>query len=478
MISDIHRQARTKILATLGPATSSKENISQLIKEGIDAVRLNMSHGSYDFYSSVLENIDLACTENQTPLAILADLQGPKIRIGELEQPEIEIESGENIEITIEDVIGNKNLISSSYKNLLEDSAVGNFILINDGLIRLEITEKKNKSIVCKIINGGTLSPRKGMNLPGMKLSTPSLTEKDYEDLEFLLTHRIDYIALSFVRSAEDVLLLKRWLESKGKSIPVIAKIEKNEAVKSFEEILNTVDGIMIARGDLGVELSPQEVPVLQKDIIRKCNEIGKLVITATQMLESMIQFQIPSRAEASDVANAVWDGTDVVMLSGETSIGKFPFKTIRTMNEIITNAENYPSANKKIEFKIPKGLDENLFDSVCKGITQVAQQINAKAIVVFTFKGRAARGLAKYRPEAKIIAISDNFETMNNLCLRWGVSSLFMEKIDKQHIAVNEAKELLLNSGLVSEGDMIIFMSRAPHSEKSRTDWLRFEVM
>jgi pyruvate kinase len=478
MISDLHLPAKTKILATLGPAANSKKNISNLIKEGVNGIRLNMSHGSYEFYSSIFRNIELVSSEQQTPLAILADLQGPKIRIGELEKSMIKIETGNIIEITQEDVIGNQNLISTSYKNLVQDSTVGNLILIDDGLIRLEIIEKKKNSIVCKIINGGILSPRKGMNLPEMKLSTPSITEKDYNNLEFLIKHRIDYIALSFVRNSEDILLLKRWLESKEKTIPVIAKIEKKEAVDSFDEILNAADGIMIARGDLGVELSPQEVPVIQKDIIRKCNEVGKLVITATQMLESMINFQIPTRAEASDVANAVWDGTDVVMLSGETAVGKFPFKAVRTMNGIVLSAEKYSAANKKIEYKIPEEYDENLFDSVCKGITDVAKQINAKAIVVFTFKGRAARGVAKYRPDAKIIAISDSFATINNLCLRWGVSSLYVEKIDKQNIAINEAKELLLNSGLVSEGDVVIFMSRAPHSEKSRTDWLRFEVM
>jgi pyruvate kinase len=437
-----------------------------------------MSHGSYDFFDTIFQNIDSACKENNSPLAVLSDLQGPKIRIGELVKPEIEIETGKTIEITVENVIGNEKVISCSFQSLVTDSEVGNLILINDGLIRLEIIDKKSRSIVCKILNGGILSPRKGLNLPGMKLSTPSLTDKDYADLEYLLNKRIDYVALSFVRSAEDILQVKKWLEQKGKSIPVIAKIEKKEAVDQFNSILQTADGIMIARGDLGVELSPQDVPVVQKEIIRRCNEEGKLVITATQMLESMINSQIPTRAEASDVANAVWDGTDVVMLSGETSVGKFPFKTVKMMNEIVTNAEKYPAVNRKIDFKIPTELDDNLFDSVCRGITEVSKQINAKAIVVFTYKGRAARGVAKYRPEAKIISISNSFETMNNLCLRWGVSSLFMEKIDKQNIAVEESKQLLLKSGLVSSGDMIIFMSRAPHSDKSRTDWLRFEVM
>ena len=469
---------KTKILATLGPQTVTTEKIKQLVNAGVDAVRLNMSHGDHDFYSSVFENIHTARTDLNLPLAVLADLQGPKIRIGELETPEIEIETGKEIEITINDVLGNKNLISTSYRNLIMEAEIGELILINDGLIRLRIKKKKENSVVCEIESGGVISPRKGMNLPGMKLSTPSLTNKDFEDLEFLMKKEVDYIALSFVRKAEDIHQLKKWLEEKESSITVIAKIEKKEAYDNLDSILNAADGIMIARGDLGVELSPPEVPVIQKEIIKRCNETGKLVITATQMLESMINSKIPTRAEAADVANAVWDGTDVVMLSGETSIGKYPVETVKMMSEIVSNAEKHFIANDKIKFHVPETLEENLFDSVLKGITLVSEQIKASAIVVFTFKGRAARGLAKYRPGAKIIAVSDSFDTMNDLCLRWGVTSLFINKIDKQHAAIKEAKDLILNAGLVYKGDLVIFLSRAPFSEKGRTDWLHFEVL
>lgn len=469
---------KTKILATLGPQTATTEKIKQLVNTGINAVRLNMSHGDHNFYSSIFENIHTARTDLNVPLAVLADLQGPKIRIGELKNSELEIESGNTIEITIEDILGDEKIVSTSYKNLSKEAEVGELILINDGLIRLRITEKKKDSVICEIENGGTISPRKGMNLPGMKLSTSSLTDKDFVDLEFLLSKKIDYVALSFVRKAEDILQLKKWLEEKEKPVPVIAKIEKKEAWDNLDSILNTADGIMIARGDLGVELSLPEVPVIQKEIIKKCNETGKLVITATQMLESMINSKIPTRAEAADVANAVWDGTDVVMLSGETSVGKNPVDTVKMMCEIVSNAEKHFVANDRIKFHIPETLEENLFDSVLKGITLVSEQIKASAIVVFTFKGRAAHGLAKYRPGAKIIAVSDSFNTMNNLCLRWGVASLFINKIDKQHAAINEAKDLILNAGLVNKGDLVIFLSRAPFSEKGRTDWLHFEVL
>lgn len=475
MLSHVNK---TKILATLGPQTSSVENIIQLVSTGVNAVRLNMSHGDYNFFSSLLENIHTARTRLDLPLAVLADLQGPKMRIGELKKNQVEIKAGDKIEITIDNVEGNENIISTSYKNLIDDADVDDFILINDGLIRLKIISKKERSIVCKIEAGGTLSPRKGMNLPGMKLSTPAITERDFEDLEFLSSKSIDYIALSFVRKEDDILKLKNWLKNKGKDIPVIAKIEKREVVDSFDSILKAADGIMIARGDLGVEISPAQVPIIQKEIIKKCNEAGKLVITATQMLESMINSPIPTRAEAADVANAVWDGTDVVMLSGETAVGTYPTETVKMMYEIVVNAEKHFVTNENIKFQIPETLDENLFDSVLKGISLVSSQINAKAIVVFTFKGRAAHGLAKFRPESKIIALSDSFETMNSLCLRWGVNSLFVQKIDKQNAAIEEAKELILNAGLVSKGDLVIFLSRAPFSEKGRSDWLRFEVL
>lgn len=470
--------AKTKILVTLGPATKNKETIRELIAAGIDAVRLNLSHGSYESFEELFDSVHSACLEEKTPLAILVDLQGPKIRIGDLETSPVYIEAGNLIEITIRDIPGNDKIISTSYKNLAKDAQPGDTILINDGLIRLVVSEKKSDSVICKIINGGLLTPRKGMNLPGMNLSTPSITEKDFKDLEFVLKHRVDFIALSFVRKSDDVIQLKEWLKEKGKHIPVIAKIEKKEAVAGLDSIIEAADGIMIARGDLGVELPAQEVPVLQKSIIRKCNELGKLVITATQMLESMIQSPVPTRAEASDVANAVWDGTDVVMLSGETSIGKYPIHAVKIMNDIIVNAELHLEDKRTINYHLPKNLQDNLFDSVGRAVVEISKQIKAQAIVVFTFEGRTARIISKYKPDAKIIAISNSFSTMNNLCLHWGVTSVYREKFDKEHVAIEEAKKLLLDYELVKEGDLVIFTAGAPYSEKSRANWLRFEVI
>ncbi len=470
--------AKTKILCTLGPATNDAKIIERLITAGMNGVRLNFSHGDYSFYSKIYEEIDKACRDEKTPLAVLMDLQGPKIRIGELSEPEIEIFDGNKIEITVEDVSGTKDLISTSYKPLPEDSQIGEAVLIDDGLIRLRIIEKKQKSVVCTIENGGTLKPKKGMNLPGMNLSTPSVTDKDFKDLEFALKYRIDYIALSFVRKASDIIHLRDWLKGKNISKPIIAKIEKKEAVHNFDEILEAADGIMVARGDLGVEMPPQDVPIIQKTIIKKCNAVGKLVITATQMLESMIHNPIPTRAEASDVANAVLDGTDVVMLSGETSVGKFPVQTVKIMHDIVMNACGHMPQKNETEFTIPLTVEENLFDSVGRAVVSISEQVNAASIVAFTFQGRTAKNLAKYRPLAKIIALTNCFDTMNNLCLRWGVTSIFMEDIDKEHIAIDKAKKLILEAGLVNEGDIVVFTAGAPYSEKSRANWLRFETI
>ena len=470
--------AKTKILCTLGPSAQTADRIKNLMFAGMDCVRLNFSHGSYAFFEGVFNEIHKACTDEKTPLAILIDLQGPKIRIGELVKPEIVLLENDTIEITIEDIAGNEKIISTSYKSLPQDAELGDLILIDDGLLKLKVIEKKTNSIICSIQTGGILKPKKGMNLPGMKLSTDSFTEKDRNDISFALKHRIDFIALSFVRSASDVVKLREWLKSENAVRPIIAKIEKKEAIENFDEILEVSDGIMIARGDLGVELPAQDVPVLQKEIIKKCNSAGKLVITATQMLESMIYNPIPTRAEASDVANAVWDGTDVVMLSGETSVGKYPVETVKMMNDIIRNAEERITNYHEYVFEIPKKIEDNLFDSVGRAIKNISDQIKAKAIVTFTIEGRTARNLSKFRPKAKIISFTNKFETMNNLCLYWGVTSVFFEEIDKEHMAIEEAKKRIKDSGHLNTGDLVIFTAGAPYSEKSRANWMRFEII
>ncbi|NWF89952.1 MAG: pyruvate kinase [Ignavibacteriaceae bacterium] len=470
--------AKTKILSTLGPSTQSAGCIKNLIEAGIDGVRLNFSHGNYSFFEKLYEEINKACIDEETPLAVVVDLQGPKIRIGELSKPEIQLSENDVIEITTDNIVGNEKIISTSYKPLPQDAEIGNTVLIDDGLIKLKVIEKKNNSVVCIVQAGGVLKPKKGMNLPGMKLSAESFTEKDRNDILFAVKHRLDFIALSFVRSANDVISLREWLKSQNAVRPIIAKIEKKEAIDNFDEILQVADGIMIARGDLGVELPAKDVPVLQKDIIKKCNCVGKLVITATQMLESMIHNPVPTRAEASDVANAVWDGTDVVMLSGETSVGKYPVEAVRMMNDIIRNAEQKISNFHEYVLEIPKSIEANLFDSVGRAVKNISEQINANAIVAFTVEGRTARNLSKFRPKAKIISFTNKFETMNSLNLYWGVASVFSENVDKEHMAIEEAKKRIKESGHLNTGDLVIFTAGAPYSEKSRANWMRFEII
>lgn len=470
--------AKTKILATLGPATSSLASIRKLMDVGVDGVRLNFSHGDYEFYNELFHTIHETRVKQNSPLAVLLDLQGPKIRVGELEEPSYELINGEMLEITTEKIKGTGKKVSTSYTPLPKDAQIGDIILIDDGLLKLQIEDKTMNSVICKIINGGTLKPKKGMNLPGMKLSTPAMTEKDLRDLEFALKFKIDFVALSFVRDAKDIYDLREWLKERKSDLPIIAKIEKPEAVMNFDDILAASDGIMVARGDLGVEMEPQDVPIVQKMIIRKCNEVGKMVITATQMLESMIHNPVPTRAEASDVANAVWDGTDVVMLSGETSVGRFPAKAVEIMNNILKKSENNGPEPRKVEYRVPQSIEENLFDAVNHAIVQVSEQTGAAAIVVFTHQGRTARSISKFRPKARIIAISDSFETMNNLCLKWGVTSIFSAEIKKESVAIEQAKKLILESGHVKKGDIVVFAAGAPYSEKSRLNWMKFESM
>lgn len=470
--------AKTKILATIGPATDSKEKLEALINAGCNAFRLNFSHGNFDYFEKVFHSINDLCISKSLPIPILIDLQGPKIRIGELEKPEIELINGNQIEITIEKVVGTAQKISTSYSFLPVDAEVGNRILIDDGLINLIVISKSKNSVMCEVVDGGMLKPRKGMNLPGMKLSTPSVTETDLLNLEFALKHRADFIALSFVRDAADIIQLRKWLKDRGYDKPIIAKIEKQEAVSNFESILNASDGIMIARGDLGVELKPYDVPIIQKRIIKRCNELGKLVITATQMLESMVNNPVPTRAEASDVANAVWDGTDVVMLSAETSVGKFPAQAVKLRQEIILNAERAYEFDREINFAKPEFIEENLFDSMNKGICSIGKQINAKAIIAFTAKGNTPYSLSKFRPQAMIIAVSDSFDTMNKLSLKWGVLSLYCKDISDRHIAAEIVRKQILDDKIVEPGDLIIFTEGGLKIKNVRENWIRFEVL
>ncbi len=471
-------RTKTKILATLGPATDSEEMILQLVDAGVNGFRLNFSHGDKEYFDNLFEKINLVCETRKLPIPIIQDLQGPKIRIGKLKKDKIKIKSGNSIEITIDEIEGDEKIISASYKPLVQDAQIGETILIDDGLIKLEVSEKRERSLVCKIIEGGKLKPKKGMNLPGMKLSTPSLTEQDKENLEFALQYRIDYVALSFVRSAKDIVELRNWLEERGYKKPIIAKIEKPEAVENFEEILKVADVIMVARGDLGVEMEPQLVPTIQKKIIRRCNEVGKLVITATQMLESMITNPIPTRAEASDVANAVLDGTDVVMLSGETAAGEYPIKTVEMMREILLSIQSQRPFLPTVNWEVPTDKIENIFDAAAKGFTQIANQVKADAIVVFTHAGRQAMRMSKYNPNADIYAFSDNFEVLNGLNLHKSITPLYLKDINDEKYYMRRSVEILKEKRFIYDEDLLLFAAGAPLAEVERKSWVRFKVV
>jgi pyruvate kinase len=476
MINNIF--AKTKILATLGPSTDDEKIINELIDAGVDGVRLNFSHGGLEYFEKLFDTIHKVCVKRSSPLAVLADLQGPKIRVGELEEKEIYLSTNDQIEITTEEIIGSKSIISSNYKYLHSDAAIGDLILIDDGLIKLKVNEIKNVSVICKIIEGGVLKPRKGMNMPDMKLSVSSITEQDKINIKFLLKHRVDFIALSFVREAKDIYELRKLLEEENASKQIIAKIEKPEAVKNFDEILKAADGIMVARGDLGVEMDLQDVPVVQKNIIHKCRSEGKLVITATQMLESMIKNHIPTRAEVSDVANAVWDGTDVVMLSAETSIGSHPVEAVKVMKNILRKSESQSHLYNKFNFTIPENLEDNLFDSTGMAITEIAKRVKTDYVIVFTHKGRKAKAIIKYRPPSPVIVFSDNFETLNILNLYSGAFPLYEEGFDIEEKAIEKSLEVLKKQNIVTKGNILLFASGAPYTDLDRRNWNRFVVV
>ncbi|MBK7978652.1 MAG: pyruvate kinase [Ignavibacteriae bacterium] len=465
---------KTKILATIGPSSDSEENLLSLVDEGVNAFRLNFSHGDKEYFTKLFKRIYNVCEKKKLPITIVQDLQGPKIRVGKLEKDFITLIGGGIIEITTEEIMGNEKIISTSYKSLVIDAKIGESILIDDGLIRLEVIELKEKSLICKIIVGGILKPKKGMNFPGMTLSEPSVTERDKENMEFAFKERVDYVALSFVRHQNDIIELKKWMKDKGYDKPIIAKIEKPEAVDNFEEILKVADGIMIARGDLGVELAPQLVPIIQKNIIQRCNSVGKLVITATQMLESMMNNPIPTRAEASDVANAVLDGTEVVMLSGETAAGKYPLTTIKTMKSILSCTEPQIQFQTKVKYEIPSNQVDNIFDATGKSFAEIANQVNVAAIVVFTHFGRKARTMAKFRPMAPIFAFSDSFETLNILNLYRGITPFYLEDLYDKEKYLEAAKNHLKKNNYCKEGDLILFTAGAPITDNTRTNWIQ----
>lgn len=466
--------SQTKIVATLGPATSSKEVMSRLIHEGVDIFRLNFSHSSQQEHLQLIKQIRELNEEFGTHVAILADLQGPKLRVGQIENNRIDLLEDEIITFVTHDCIGTKEHIYMSYQEFPEDVNVGETILIDDGKIKLEVIETNKKDTVkAKVIYGGPLSSKKGVNLPSTKVSLPCLTEEDISNANFALDNHVDWIALSFVRKAADILDLKELISKKNGHAGVIAKIEKPEALDEIDEIIKVTDGVMVARGDLGVEVSFDRVPLIQKVIVDKCIARAKPVIIATQMMESMISNFTPTRAEANDVANAVLDGADALMLSGETSVGKYPVETILSMDKIISVTESLgKSLNRK---HVPEEESvEFEADSVCLSATLLARQIKAKAIVAFTHSGYTAYRLASHRPDADIFAFTNNPKMVNKLSLVWGIRPFYLKTHERLVDAYDESIKILEEQNLIGKGDSLVHVGTMPIHIKGKANMIK----
>lgn len=470
----MHRQPRkTKIIATVGPESYSEDAIEGLIRAGANVLRLNLSHGELDVHGEVVERIRAVSKKLNAPVGILMDLQGPKIRVGDLVSGSIELKPGQKISISAEPT-KDPAFITTTYKDLGKDVRPGDKILFDDGLIEARVTGVAGPIVECEVVYGGLLKAHKGINLPGVNVSAPSLSEKDLSDIEFGVTHGVDYIALSFVRKASDVADLKNRLKAGGADIPVIAKIEKAEALSNLDAILDEADGIMIARGDLGVELAAEEVPVLQKQLISRANEAGKLVITATQMLESMITNPRPTRAEASDVANAVFDGTDALMLSGETAVGKYPVKAIEIMVKIAMQAEEAALAQKHLLRR--KAVAGSFAQAVAFAAHAASNEVNPKAVVVFTQTGETARLLSKLRPSTPIVAFTPLEKTWRRLSLAWGVEPYAIEFGSHTDEMICRGEAALLDNGIASLGDTIVIVSGTKVGMRGATNMMKID--
>ncbi len=470
--------SRTKIVATLGPASAKPEVLYSMFNAGLDVCRLNFSHGSQADHQAVLDTIRDLNKKYDYNVGILADLQGPKIRIGLVKEGGINLINGKTTVITTNECIGNEERIYITYQNFPQDVQAGEIILLDDGKLQMKVLSTNLKDeVVCEIIHGGILTSRKGVNLPNTKVSIPSLTPEDRENLEFVLENDVEWIGLSFVRKAEDIIELKKIIAERGKTARVIAKIEKPEAIANIDEIIAVTDGIMVARGDLGVECPMEEVPLLQKMIVAKCRAASKPVIVATQMLESMITTPRPTRAEVNDVANSVLDGADAVMLSGETSVGEFPLIVIETMQKIIQNIEqnNYPfNPDKFLKPKSPSFLSDAICDSACF----LAKQTNAVGIVSMTLSGYTAFEISSHRPEALTFIFTSNRALLNAVSLLWGVRGFYYDKWESTDNTIIEVNEFLKSKKLVKQGDIVINTAAIPMEAKGKTNMLKITVI
>lgn len=454
---------KTKIVATMGPATRDREVLKKMLLAGMDVCRINFSHGEHEDYRVLVEMLRSLDIELNKSTAILADLQGPKLRIGDVENGSFEVKKGDEILIGVENVLGSSKKVSITHLDFPSDVKKGEMILINDGKLQLQILETDGKELVkAKFLNDGVMSSRKGVNLPDTKVSIPSLTEKDLNDLEFALNMDFDWIGLSFVREPQDIIDLKDIIDAKNKHARVVAKIEKPEAVKHIKEIIRYTDAVMIARGDLGVEIPMQDVPIVQKRIIKLCKKMAKPTIVATQMMESMIESPTPTRAEVNDVANAVLDNTDAVMLSAETSVGKYPVETVKAMTKIIRRIEQY-ELKMKTKANIDYQNERFITDSICFTSTELSNNVGAKALVIMTHSGYSAYRVSSMRPRANIFAFTSNKKLLTQLGLVWGVCCKYYDRNVGTDETIVDIKKRLVIDEEVKRGDLIINIASMP---------------
>jgi pyruvate kinase len=468
---------RAKIICTIGPACHSEAAMRDLLRFGMDVARLNFSHGTHEEHSQSIARLRRAADRENRTVCIMQDLQGPKIRTGLLEgHGPVHIETGSTVTITPRNIPGSSTLISTTFSGLAREVGAGARILLSDGLIELRVQKVNKQDLICDVVNGGELGEHKGINLPGVPLSIPALTDKDRKDLEFGLKHGVDAVAISFVRTAADVQMVKQIIAQRGSDIPVIAKLEKPQAIDHLEEILEVADGVMVARGDLGVELAPEKVPVIQKHVIRRAGAWRKPVITATQMLESMIENPRPTRAEASDVANAIFDGTDAVMLSAETASGAYPRETVAIMSRIVVEAEG-----NMIEFMQPRRRRDHhglsIAETICESIAHAAEDLPMGAIAVFTESGNTARMLSKHRPQTAIYAFTHLQPVVQRANLYWGVHPVRRPQAHSIEQMVSIAEQDLLRRGIIKPGDVLGVVAGTRQASGS-TNFMRLHLV
>src|SRR3989338_1162557 len=465
---------KIKIVVSIGPATTDKKVLTDLLNAGMNIARINFSHGDFMEHQSKVDNIRSVSKKTGIPVALLQDIAGPKIRIGDFYKESIVLKKGDLFTLTTKKIVGDEKKVCVNYSMLPKEVRVGGWIMLHDGKKKLKIVKIKEKDVVCRVVVGGEIKGRRGVNLPGARLSISFITEKDKKDLKFGIKNKVDFVALSFVRRADNVEQLRKLLKKAGSKAKIISKIEDVEGLENIDEIINTTDGIMIGRGDFGIEIGVENMPMIQKEIIKKCNTAGKPVITATHMLESMIKSPVPTRVEVSDIANAILDGTDAIMLSEETVLGQYPVEAVKVMAKVAVRVEKEMGYVKK--YFAASGQEDNVTDAVSAEAVDLAHNIGAKYIVALTYYGFAARMIARYRPVHRVIAMTPNEKVASQLLLTFGCNPVLIEKLNTLPAAIKEAKKHCLKSKLAQKGDKIVIVAGMPFGKSGMTNTILVE--